>query len=47
MKLSTIAYRVLVGKLEEKRPFGMLRRKWEDNIKVYLREMCCDAGRLV
>jgi hypothetical protein len=25
--------RVLVGKPEEKRPFGRPRRRWEDNIK--------------
>jgi hypothetical protein len=24
-------YRVLVGKLEGKRPLGRLRRRWEDN----------------
>jgi hypothetical protein len=29
-------YRVLVGKLEGKRPFGRLRLRWEDNIKTDL-----------
>jgi hypothetical protein len=29
---------VLVGKLEEKRPLGRLRFRWENNIKVYLEE---------
>jgi hypothetical protein len=29
-------YRVLVGKPEEKRPLGRLRRRWEDNIKADL-----------
>ena len=29
-------YRVLVGKPEGKRPFGRLRRRWEDNIKMDL-----------
>ena len=29
-------YRVLVGKLEEKRPLGRPRRRWEDNIKMDL-----------
>jgi hypothetical protein len=24
-------YRVLIGKLEEKRPLGITRRRWEDN----------------
>jgi hypothetical protein len=31
-------YRVLVGRLERKRPLGRLRRRWEDNIKMDLRE---------
>jgi hypothetical protein len=31
-------YRVLVGKPEEMRPHGRPRRRWEDNIKMYLRE---------
>ena len=34
-------YRVLVGKLEEKRPFGRPRRIWEDNIKMDLQEVGC------
>jgi hypothetical protein len=33
------AYRVLVGKPEERRPFGKPRRKWEDNIKMDLKEV--------
>jgi hypothetical protein len=33
------AYRILVGKPEGKRPLGKLRRRWEDNIKMYLREI--------
>jgi len=32
-------YRMLVGKPEEKRPLGRPRRRWEDNIKMYLQEM--------
>jgi hypothetical protein len=31
------AYRVLVGKPEGRRPLGSPRRRWEDNIKMYLR----------
>ena len=34
-------YRVLVGKPEGKRPLGRPRRRWEDNIKMYFREMGC------
>jgi len=32
-------HRVLVGKPEEKRPSGRPRRRWEDNIKMDLREV--------
>jgi hypothetical protein len=35
------AYMVLVGKPEEKRPLGRTRPRWEDNIKMGIRE----AGR--
>jgi hypothetical protein len=34
-------YRVLVGKLEGKRPLGRPRRRWEDNIKMDLKEEGC------
>ena len=34
-------YRVLVGKTEGKRPLGRTRRRWEDNIKLYLQEVGC------
>ena len=33
--------RVLVGKPEGKRPLGILRRRWEDNIKMDLQEVGC------
>jgi len=32
-------YRVLVRKPEGKRPLGRSRRRWEDNIKVVLKEV--------
>jgi hypothetical protein len=32
-------YRVLVGKPEENRPLGRPRRRWEDNIKMFLQEV--------
>jgi len=32
-------YRVLVGKPEGKRPLGIPRRRWVDNIRTYLQEM--------
>ena len=34
-------YRVLVGKLEGKRPLGRPRRRWVDNIKMDLQEVGC------
>jgi hypothetical protein len=30
-----------MGKPEGKRPLGRLRRRWEDNIKMYLQEVKC------
>jgi hypothetical protein len=33
------AYRILVGKPEEKRPLGRPRRMWMDNIKIDLRDI--------
>jgi hypothetical protein len=33
------AYRALVGKPEARRPLGRPRRRWEDNIKMDLREV--------
>jgi hypothetical protein len=36
------AYRILVGKPEEKRPLGRPRRRWVDNIKMVLREIGWD-----
>jgi hypothetical protein len=35
------AYRILVGKQEGKRPLGRHRCRWEDNIKMDLREIGC------
>jgi hypothetical protein len=32
------AYIILVGTPEGKRPVGRARRRWVDNIKMYLRE---------
>jgi hypothetical protein len=33
------AYRILVGNPEGKRPLGRPRRRWEDNIRMDLREI--------
>jgi hypothetical protein len=35
------AYRALVGKPEGRKPLGRPRRRWEDNIKMDLREVGC------
>jgi hypothetical protein len=32
------AYNILVGRPEGRRPLGRPRRRWEDNIKIDLRE---------
>ena len=32
---------VLVGKRERKKPLGRPRRRWEDNIKMFLHEVGC------
>jgi len=32
-------YRVLVGKPEGKRPLGITKRRWEDNIQMDLQEV--------
>jgi hypothetical protein len=37
-------HRVLVGKPDGKRPLGRPRRRWEDNIKMYLQEVGWDCG---
>jgi hypothetical protein len=34
-------YMVLVEKPEGKKPLGRPRRRWEDNIKIYLQELGC------
>jgi hypothetical protein len=36
-------YRVLIGRPEDKRPLGRPRRRWEDNIKMNLRETGIDG----
>jgi hypothetical protein len=41
------AYRVLVGRPESKRPLGRPRRRWEDNIKMDLREIGIDGANWI
>ena len=33
------AFKILIGKSRGKRPLGRLRRRWEDNIRMDLKEM--------
>jgi hypothetical protein len=33
------AHKAFIGKPERKRPLGTSRRKWENNIKIYLSEI--------
>jgi hypothetical protein len=41
------AYRVLVGRPEGERPLGRPRRRWEDNIKMDLREIGIDGANWI
>ena len=47
MEQSRNASRVLVAKPEGKRPLGRPRCRWEDNIKMDLREVGCDPGEWI
>jgi hypothetical protein len=40
----TGVYRVLVGRLEGKRPLGRPRHSWEDSIKNHLRKVDIDGA---
>jgi hypothetical protein len=40
-------YRFLVGRPERKRPLGGARRRWEDNIKIDLRETGIDGANRI
>jgi hypothetical protein len=44
MEEEKVVHRVLVGRLEGKRPRGKPRRKWVDNIKMDLREIGIDGA---
>jgi hypothetical protein len=40
-------YSILVGRSEGKRPLGRHRRRWEDNIKMDLREIGFDEANWI
>jgi hypothetical protein len=37
-QINIVVYNILVGRPEDRRPLGRPRRRWEDNIKMDLRE---------
>jgi hypothetical protein len=43
MGAKTNAYMILVEKPERKKPLGRQRRRWVDNVKIYLREIGLDC----
>jgi hypothetical protein len=40
-------YRVLVGRPEDKKPLGRPRHRWEDNTKLYFREIGFDGAKRI
>jgi hypothetical protein len=42
-----VVYRVLIGRPEGKSPLGRPRRRWEDNIKLDLREIEIDGANWI
>ena len=47
MKEGRSAFKILTGKPTGKRPLGKPRRRWEDNIRMYLEEMGINVGNWV
>jgi hypothetical protein len=47
MREGRCVYRVLVGRPECKRPLGRPRRRWEDNIRMDLRERGIDGSNWI
>jgi hypothetical protein len=41
------AYTILVGKSEAKKPLVRARRRWEDNIKIVIKEISVKDDRLI
>jgi hypothetical protein len=39
---SSETYKILNGKPEGKRPLGMLRHRWKDNIKIHPKVVWCE-----
>jgi hypothetical protein len=47
MVAGRVAYRLLVGRSEWKRPLGRRRLWWKDNIKIDLREIVIDVENCI
>ena len=39
-------FKILTGKPTGKRPLGAPRRRWKDNIRMDLEEICINAGNM-
>jgi hypothetical protein len=44
MREGRVAYKILVGRPEGRRPLGRPRRRWEDTIKIDLQEVGWGLG---
>ena len=42
-KWRKVAFKILTGRPTGKRPLGRPRRRWEDNNRMYLEEICINA----
>jgi hypothetical protein len=47
MREGRSVYRVLVGRPEGRRPLGRPRRRWEDDIKMDIREIGIDGANWI
>ena len=47
MEEGTNTFKILTGKSRGKRPLGRPRRRWEDNIRMDLKEMCFNTRNWV
>ena len=47
MEVGRSAFKILTGKPTEKRPLGRPRRRWEDNIRMDLKEIDINVGNWV
>ena len=47
MEVGWRVLKILTGKTTEKRPLGRPRRRWEDNIRIDLKEICVNTRNWV